>query len=73
MATGKRLHNIEVTHAPGRVGMSFTYDVGPKDHILMTIAVTDSLIKRLQEARAAATTTGDQVSVSDHVQLKIGN
>lgn len=72
MATGKKLKDIAVSHAPGQVGLSFTYDVGPRDHMILSIPVLDILIQRLTDARSAATTTGDSVSVSDHVQVRIG-
>ena len=71
MAIGKRLKNIAVSHTPGQVGVSLTYDQGPQDHMLLPLSVAKSLHEKLGKAIRESETTGDSVAVSDHVKLKV--
>lgn len=68
----KKLRSIAVSKADGQVGISLTYDTGPKDHILLPVAVVMQLIDRLIEAtKASSNAPGDGIAVSEHVSMKI--
>jgi hypothetical protein len=69
--TSKKLRSIAVSRADGQVGISLTYDTGPKEHILLPIPVVMQLIDRLIEATKQSSAPGDGIAVSEHVSMKI--
>lgn len=70
--TSKKLRSIAVSKADGQVALSFTYDTGPKDHILLPVTVAMQLTDRLIEAcKASQGAPGDGIAVSEHVSMKI--
>lgn len=74
MAIGRKLTNISVSAQAGRIGVSFAFDSGPNEHILLPPVVAEKLIEQLTAAREALKhpqTPGDGVSVSDHCSVAI--
>ena len=67
----RKLKSIAVSRADGQVGISLTYDTGPKEHILLPIGVVMQLIDRLIEATKQSGAPGDGIAVSEHVSMKI--
>lgn len=75
MAFGKKLLNIAVSHGPEQVGLTFTYDLGSQDHLLLPLKVATALRDKLVHAVALAQerpqVPGDDVEVSESVGMAI--
>lgn len=71
---GKKLKQTIVTYSPGQVGLTFIHIDAPNEHFLFSLTQARELSCKLVQACELATPkpTGDSVSVSEHVSMKIG-
>lgn len=70
----KKLTNITVTHAPGKVGVQLEFEAEPAELYLLPAAAAEKLRDRLDEALDLCESNGlpgSDVGLSDHAAVSI--